>query len=236
MKLYGIIEEHKNISFVIDDFQCVFINSEFYKKTPEIIKTVQGFILGKTTKNKYVYIYAGEDLQIWNDLTLNTWLYFVSNRSNMVSFEAISFQGGVLNKLFLKSALDFDYSDATKLIYNDDRKKYSLTNEKVKGEILIRSIISENMSIEKGNSITTVGTELKLTFVEKKDMMLFSELFGYILSLCQFLAFRKNVRFEKIVLEEKSQWHSEVNETLADCFVRYDDEQETEKRIMNYEN
>lgn len=233
MKLYGIIEGHKNISFVIDDFQCVFINSEFDKKTPEIIKAVQGFILGKTTKNKYVYIYAGEDLQIWNDLTLNTWLYFVSNRSNMVSFEAISFQGGVLNKLFLKSALDFDYSDATKLIYNDDRKKYSLTNEKVKGEILIRSIISENMSIEKGNSIATVGTELKLTFVEKKDMMLFSELFGYILSLCQFLAFRKNVRFEKIVLEEKSQWHPEINETLADCFVRYDDEQETEKRIMN---
>lgn len=181
LKLYGVVEGHKNILFVIDDFQCVFMNSEIDKKETE----------------------------------------------------AISFKGGVLNKLFFKSALKFDYSDRTKLIYNNDSKKCSLTNEKVKGEMQIHSIISESVSIEKGNSITTGGTELEITFAEKKDVKSFSELFGYILSLCQFLTFRKNIRFEKVVLEERSRRYPEINETIADCFVRYDDEQETEKRIMN---
>lgn len=233
LKLYGVVEGHKNISFVIDDFQCVFINSEIDKKEAETITTMQGFVVGKTIERKYVYIHAGKNFQIWNMLTLNTWLYFVSNRNNMDSFEAISFQGGVLNKLFFKSALEFDHSDQTRLIYNNDSKKCSLTNEKIKGEILIHSIISEGMSIEKGNSIAIEGTELEITFAEKKDVKSFSELFGYILTMCQFLTFRKNIRFEKIVLEKRSWQYPEINETIADCFVRYDDEQETEKRIMN---
>lgn len=233
LKLYGIVEGHKNISFVMDNFQCVFINSEMNKKEPEIITTVQGFVLGKTTENKYVYIHAGRNLRMWNELTLNTWLYFVSNRSNIFSFKAISFHGGVLNKLFFKSALDFDYSEPLKLIYSDDREKYLLTNEKIKGELLIRSIVSENMSAEKGNSISTIGTELEIIFAEKKDIELFSELFGYILSLCRFLAFRKNIKFEKVVLEEKSQKYPEINESVADCYIRYDDEQETEKHIAS---
>ncbi len=233
LKLYGIVEGHKNISFVIDDFQCVFINSVTDKKGAETITTIQGFIIGKTTENKYVYIHAGKDLQIWEMLTLNTWLYFVGHRSNIVSFDAISFQGGVLNKLFFKSALEFDYSDPTKLIYNDDRKKYFLKNKKIKGEMLIHSIISKSMSIEKGNSIAITGTELEIIFDEKKDISSFSELFGYILTLCQFMTFRKNVKFEKIFLEEKPHKFPEINETLFDCFVRYDDEKETDKRIMS---
>ena len=48
-KLYGIIEGHNKISFVLDNFQCVFINSDINNKTSEEIKAFQGFIVGKTT-------------------------------------------------------------------------------------------------------------------------------------------------------------------------------------------
>lgn len=47
------------------------------------------------------------------------------------------------------------------------------------------------------------------------------------------MAFRKNIRFEKVVLKEKSQVYPEINESIADCYVRYDDEQELEKHIVS---
>lgn len=233
VKLYGTIEGNNKISFVLDNFQCVFINSDINNKTSEEIEAFQGFIVGKTTEHKYVYIYSGKNLRIWNRRTLNTWIYFVSNKYNISSFDAISFHGGILDKLFFKSSLEFEDYNPMKPIYNDDCKKYLLTNEKVKGELSIRSIVGDGYSVEKGNYLMVMGTELQITFSEKRDLTFISEIFGYMLNLCQFLAFRKNVRFEKIVLGNKSQEYLGLNDSIADCFVRYDEEQETQKKIMS---
>lgn len=65
-KLYGIVEGYENISFVLDGFQCVFFNADPKPKTSTTIPQDQGFILGRTSKHKYVYIYSGQDLEIWN--------------------------------------------------------------------------------------------------------------------------------------------------------------------------
>lgn len=151
----------------------------------------------------------------------------------MFSFEAISFQGGILNKLFFKSALELDFSGSEKIKYRNDTESYHLTNKKIKGVLSIGSVITEGMSVEKGDSIFIKGTRLELNFDEKKDVQSFSELFGYIFNLCQFMAFRKNIKFEEIAIQGKSKQYPEINETIADCFVRYEDIQETEKDIHN---
>ena len=48
------------------------------------------------------------------------------------------------------------------------------------------------------------------------------------------MAFRKNIKFEEIAIQGKSKQYPEINETIADCFVRYEDIQETEKDIQLY--
>lgn len=232
-KIYGVLVGHENISFVIDNFQCVFINSNMDVRMAENILAVQGFILGRTTKRKYIYIHAGRNIEIRSQLTLNTWLYLISYREDVLSFEAISFQGGILNKLFFKSALELDFSGSEKIKYTNDTESYHLTNKKIKGLLSIGSVITEGMSAEKGDSIFIKGTRMELNFDERKDVQSFSELFGYIFNLCQFMAFRKNIKFEEIAIQEKSKQYPEINETIADCFVRYEDIQETEKDIHN---
>lgn len=71
-KLYGTVEGYENISFVLDGFQCIFFNVDPKPKTFTTFPQNQGFILGRTTEQKYVYIYSNEDLKVWNELTLNT--------------------------------------------------------------------------------------------------------------------------------------------------------------------
>ena len=79
----------------------------------------------------------------------------------MFSFEAISFQGGILNKLFFKSALELDFSGSEKIKYRNDTESYHLTNKKIKGVLSIGSVITEGMSVEKGDSIFIKGTRLE---------------------------------------------------------------------------
>lgn len=129
--------------------------------------------------------------------------------------------------------MELDFSGSEKIKYRNDTESYHLTNKKIKGVLSIGSVITEGMSVEKGDSIFIKGTRLELNFDEKKDVQSFSELFGYIFNLCQFMAFRKNIKFEEIAIQGKSKQYPEINETIADCFVRYEDIQETEKDIHN---
>lgn len=233
-KFYGIIVGHERISFVLDGFQCVFINSNVKVKTPEVIFCNQGFILGMTTKGEYVYIHSGKDLKVFTQITLNTGSYFVSERPNIETYTAISFRNGILNKLFFKSALEFEYNETTERIvkYQNDSLNYCLSNERIKGSITVRSRTQESMSLEKGNSIAIVGTEVELSFDNEKKIQTISEMFGYMLSMCRFMSFRRNVGFEEIILAEKSERIPGINEDIAKCYIRYDYIESTEKSII----
>lgn len=232
-KIYGIVVGHEKITFALDGFQCVFINADIETKKPEIISHNHGFILAKTTDRKYIYIHSGQDLKIWNQLTLNTWLYFISQKSDIETYKAIAFRGGILDKLFFNSDIEFDYDTPmeTRVKHKDDRMVYSLSNEKIKGNISVRSNTSLSVSAEKGSSIGTTGTELEISFEEEKDIQTFSEVFGYILSMCRFMTYRRNVKFEKVFLRKKSSYHPEANEEIASCYIRYDNTNNTEKSI-----
>ena len=231
-KLYGTVEGYENISFVLDGFQCIFFNAYPNPKAFTTLPQNQGFILGRTTGQKYVYIYSDEDLNVWNELTLNTWGYFVSSSPDITSYKAICFEGGILNKLFFQSSIIVDYTDTgeTKVKYQDDSLTYPLSNKKIKGSISIHSNPQEHCSVEGGDSITTGGAHLEITFEEKKEFQAFPEIFGYILNMCQFMTFRHNIRFDKITLKDKCNQFPEFMDSIAECYIRYEYSQDTEKR------
>lgn len=231
IKLYGIVEGYENISFVLDGFQCVFFNTDPTSKTFTTLLQNQGFILGRTTGQKYVYIYSNEDLKVWNKLTLNIWGYFVSSSPDITSYKAICFEGGILNKLFLQSSIIVDYTDTgeTKVKYQDDSLTYPLSNKKIKGSISIHSNPHEHRSVEDGDSITTGGAHLEIIFEERKEILAFPEIFGYILNMCQFMTFRHNIRFEKITLKDKCNQFPEFLDSIAECYIHYEYSQDTEK-------
>ena len=177
-RLYGIVEGYENISFVIEDFQCIFFHSDPQPKSPIILPQQQGFILGRTPERKYVYIYANQELKIWNELTLNTWGYFVSSSPNIKTYKIICFEGGILNKLFSPSSVCFEYTDGLEIKgkYKDDCQTYPLLNKKIKGNISIHSNPHERRTAENGDLISIGGINLEITFVEEKEIQTFPEI------------------------------------------------------------
>lgn len=230
-KIYGTLLGNEEISFALDGFCCVF----FKTKNAELIcvKSNNSFIVGKTTEEEYVYIHCKSDIRIRNKVTLNTWFYFISKNATATKFDSISFQGGILNKLFYKSALDFDYGESLshKIIYKDDRQRYQLSGEQIKGSLVVKSIVRECMSVESGNSIEVAGTELALEFDEAKNICCFSNIYNYVLNMCQFMAFRKNVGFDTIILKLKSQDYPDYYEEFAKCYIKKENVSDTEKSI-----
>lgn len=93
----------------------MFFNADPIPRSSVILPQHQGFILGRTSQNKYVYIFSNQDLKIWNELTLNTWGYFVSSSPNIKTYKIICFEGGILNKLFSPSSVCFEYTDGLEI-------------------------------------------------------------------------------------------------------------------------
>ncbi len=228
-KLYGIVEGYEHISFVLDGFQCIFFNTNLETKVSTILPNNQGFILGHTIENKYIYIYSGQDLKITNELILSTWIYFISRDPALETYRAICFKGGVLSKLFFQSSIIFEHTDTneTKVKYQNDSLTYPLQNEKIKGKISIYSTPYESMSIEGGNSISIKSTNLEIVFEEDKEVHSFSEILGYIQNMCQFMTFRHNVSFEEVLLKGNNK------NTIAECYIHYDHDYDTDKKFFS---
>lgn len=218
------MDGHENISFVIEGFQCIFFNSDPLPKSPIVLLQQQGFVLGRTPERKYVYIYANQELKIWNKLTLNTWTYFVSSFPDINRYKILCFEGGILNKLFFPSSVLFEYTEkaAMKVKYQDDSLTYTLSDKNMSGNISIHSTPHERRSAEKGASISTGGIHLEITFDEEKEIQTFPEMFGYILNMCQFMAFRRNISFEKITFKDYVDNFPQMTDSAAECYVNYE--------------
>lgn len=230
MKIYGVIIGHENVSFAIDGFQCVFFNVNVNSGESEFVPCDQGFIWGQATGGRYVYIYSGQDIKFKEQMTLRTWFYFVSYEPDFKTYRAISFKGGILNKLFYKSALEFDYKGTaeTSVKHQEDTKRYYLSNEKIEGEISVGTSVCRSMDVEKGSSISEDGTVLEILFDNDKKIQSFSSIYGYILSMCRFMAFRRNVRFDKIELIRSGSRFQEK----AECHIYYDTTDDINKSIF----
>lgn len=229
-KMYGVIKSQRNISFVLDGFQCTFFNSIIDSRDGavkgELIKQNDGYIIGETVNGNYIHIYTGQDIEIDNQLTLNTWLYLVSPIPENISYMAISFEGGILRKLFYRSALKLDHTETDsykpQVHFQNDCLTFELTNEKIKGKMSIKSIINEERSLEAGASISLSGPMLEICFDEEKTIISFPDILGYILNLCQFMAFRRNIMFEKIALKIRYSDNSGSYEEIAQCYIKFE--------------
>lgn len=233
-KFYGKLVEYENISFVLDGFQCILFRTDFgCKRAPICVYQTDGFILGKTSSEQYVYIFSGQDLNVCEECKLNTSLYLVSPHENIQTYRRICFRGGILNKLFLQSSLNIlhDESTGTKIQFKDDSKRFKLSNKKINGELAIHSIVREKYSIEEGDSIKTAGVELLLSFEQDKKIDSIMHMIRYIFEMCKFMTFRHNIRFDEIFLMDKCQNFYYPFEKIATCYVKYDHTRDTKKNF-----
>ncbi len=233
IKLYGVVEGNEKISFVLDGFECVFFHTAPAPNSFTLLPQRQGFILGRTAGKKYVYIYARQDLKIWHELTLHTWGYIAGSSPHIQTYKVLCFKGGILNKLFYQSSVKLAYTgaDETKVQYRDDGLSYPFAGKKWKGNVSVYSTPLERMSAEKGDSISTGGVHLEIAFDEEKELQTFPELFGYVLNLCQFMAFRRNVSFEAVSFKREDDRFPEMTVSIADCHIHYEHTLDTEKTI-----
>ena len=233
-KLYGTVVGQEHISFALDGFTCVFINSHTDSRSMEKLNQKQGCIVGKTTGNKYVYLYCGQEFKIHREATLKTWLYFVSSDPEPGAFQSLILTGGVLNKLYWKAGLRTKEEGGRRFLdFRKDSMKWELKGKALEGTLEVASGIREGVSAEKGDYIEVTDTTLELILGQPREFSDFSEVYGCLLRLCQFMAFRQNVGFDRILLGRKSENIPELYEEMAECFVRHDWEQITEKKIFS---
>lgn len=227
-RIYGNVLGYENISFVLEDFQCVFFQTDKKGKASEVINPINNFIIGKTINGKYVYMHYPYDLKIGGKCTLNAWLYFLAPISNLTSFNSLRFEGGILNKLFHKNSLIInpDNRCMPKVEFSNDHKDYLLTNPIVKGTLTIGSGVQNSFSVEDGQSIQNTGTRLIISFEGQKDIKEISDIYGYILNMCSFMAFRRNINFDKINMQID-------DEIIVSCYIKDDYNQNTQKSIYN---
>ena len=85
------------------------------RNNPVKVSNADGFIFGRTHDNQRIAIYSGDnDLNIFGTQMLNAGAYVISNGNitpdELIGFNAISFSGGSLNRVFHINGIDFDYT------------------------------------------------------------------------------------------------------------------------------
>lgn len=97
--------------------------------------------------------------------------------------------------------------------------------------ISIHSNPHERRTAENGDLISTGGINLEITFDEEKEIQTFPEIYGYILSMCQFMTFRCNIRFEAIAFKDHVENFPQMIDSVAECYVCYEHAYDTDKRM-----
>ena len=235
VKYYGTVEGMENVSFVLDNYQCTFFGKKMSKAQHIIIKNEQGYIQCLTVEGKSIYIYSGKDIEFYDMTRLNTWHFLVGNRNNIKDFRGIVFKKGVLDKLFLKNYYHFanDNIHDISIDVQDDYQSYNLKIEKIKGLLKVGSgSIQRYVSAEEGLSVHSTGTEFEMIFDEEKELKSFIDIYGYVLRLCQFMMFRRNIKFEKILLYTNCKQNTPIHYDEIEVFVKGEGNSYTNRSIF----
>ena len=107
----------------------------------------------------------------------------------------------------------------------------SITLQKIKGNISIHSNPHERRITENSDLNSTGGINLEITFDEEKVIHTFPEVYGYILSMCQFMTFRCNIKFEAIDFKDHVENFPQMIDSVAECYVCYEHAYDTDKRM-----
>lgn len=141
----------------------------------------------------------------------------------------------------IKSEKVVDNSEGNKSVereyleYNDDSIKLDITgtdkdenkncikNSDPVKKIVVYSPVNRSWSISGGRKVGNDGVNLDLSFINPENpTKIFKECYNDISTLCQFMAFRRNVAFDEVLLlgYDKVKDEREIELKLADCYVK----------------
>ena len=234
LKLVGTLLNKKEISFVLEDFKCVFFYSEpksavDYDASAELFGD-KHFLICQTSDGQFLYILKSVRLRVSSNLLYIKQVecdldyYLLCQESNIEEYDEIVFKGGILDKLFFRRATRLDLENKS-LTYTDDSVDYPFVNKD--GKICIRSNVIFGTRFGNGSYIDNSGTLFSLKFNKTKDLLSSVFYFHAVLKLCQFMAFRKNLSFNSIEIYNHKQ--RDDKPLRASLYVRYDWQAENDK-------
>lgn len=183
-----------------------------------LIKADNGFVKGSTIDGRTILIYTGGDIELNPVSYINTWLYIVSDNQCMeLDFcDAIGFESGILKSLFYQSAIQIK-NDVP--VQNDDSIIVDIKECGIE-KIIIASIITKSRSAHEGLAINDSDVELRMIFNSRQRITsAFIQRYYDILTMCQFMTYRKNICFDKVSLL-RSYNNGQIK--VADCYIKPD--------------
>ncbi len=223
----GTIEQPGvSASFICSDHKFIFLpgEHEFNPINCGVLKQENGFIRGTTHQGNCILIYSPDDIELRPTFTLDTWIYIIFNGDYKDKCSSIRFKSGVLKSLFIQRSLTINgWSKTGNHDYeiSDDSVKIQIDDGLV-DHIKLYSEVRWRESIREGSSLQNNGVNLELVFKKKQSIPeVFKKYYQNIVTLCEFMTFRKSISFEKVELteyKENVKHHGFMR--IADCFIK----------------
>lgn len=234
MKLFGTVFGKEDISFVLEDFKCVFFYLEpksavDYDASAEFFGD-KNYLICTTSDGLFLYILRSVRFKQKNNpiyikhIECELDYYLICQELNMEEYDEIVFKGGILDRLFLRRATHLDFEKRC-LTYIDDSVKYPFIKEDC--IVCVKSDVTYGTHIEKGCFLNNDGTIFSLKFNKTKDLLSSVFYFHAVLKLCQFMAFRKKISFNSIEIVNHKM--GDYKPLCASLYVRYDWQAENDK-------
>lgn len=230
----GIIEcEDYNVVFYQEDFRFVFLapkpyqpfgENQLYRLTPD----EHGFITGRTHEGQPISIYINNEMEILTTAPIVSGCYILGTPSHEYDhFSSVKFSGGIINLLHYPDASVIEYDEETgKLICENNMKElqYSYSDIASLKDLYIESHVKLGKKLNGGSYYKS--TDSTITWSANDDELDWSDLitvYNTVLSICQFLSFRKNVSFDQVKIQRKAVI-GETSTTIdvGEVFMRFD--------------
>lgn len=234
-EITGVIEqEGRAIPFVANDFHFRFLPDDYEdsKIPPEpglsnaepyfILKPKDGFLHGHLYNGKQIFIRCDRPIGLWPTAALNTWLYIVARSAfyPVDTYDALSFSGKSLNSVFAQNSLQLHDYEEGKLNVNaaDDGIDIDIEEDGL-DKLYFTSGYQWCDNATEGLDIHNTGAVLDLIFSEPQHVTdKIQDLHTNVITMLQFMTFRKNVGFESGRLLKYNDEHK--LERIADCYMR----------------
>ena len=242
----GIIETDKGtVQFVALDHRFTFMSPYAYeymgRNDPICLRPDEyGFLHGMTHNGHEIAIYVSTEFYLMPVRVVRTYLYIISDgnmeMSGLDGFIGIQFEGGVLSRLYLQELSGIKYEPNQFAI---ERKRDTVSIEYVNKELLDRIELERNIcgTISRTKGIRIGHGHPQLTILTGREERLgsFPKYYQTVLTMCQFMSFRENVGFKKILLLRHND-NVGFPTSYATCYIRknYTSTRKDESRFITF--
>ena len=188
---------------------------------------------GKTSDDRQIAIYTGtDDLELFSNQGFHSFAYVLSNRFctdfNFRMYDAISFYGGTIKKVFSPKGLVFQYANRidtesarVPAEYNNDHRIFTI---KQKEDSTVSIDIGSTVKLSKGDDGNTIDNSevvLTLSFSKPQQIGSFFSYYQIIVNLLSFMTYRQNVEFDRVTIHRLDS-ESEFPKEQAEVFIEKD--------------